>query len=261
VSLATFLLGSPVAEPDGIRSLTASTEALTEEQLIGFYAVADRSVPWLRANFVASLDGAATHDGLSAGLGSVGDQRVFHTLRRLADVIVVGAGTVRAEGYGGSLLGVDAMRWREEHGLAPHPQFAIVSARLKLDPASSVFADAPQRPLVITCAAAPADRRAALAEVAELIDCGEERVDSSLMRERLAERGLPQMHSEGGPHLLGSMIQDGAIDELSLTLASQLEGGTARRITDGHPAAPTRMTLAHALLGDDGTLLLRYIRP
>lgn len=243
-----------------IRRLTPGTDAATDDQLAEWYAVADRGIPWLRANFVSSLDGAATHDGLSAGLGSAADQRVFHILRWLADVIVVGAGTVRREGYGGTLLKGAALDWRRRHGLAPHPTLAIVSAKLNLDPGSSVFADAPVRPLVITCSAAPQARRTALAEVADVNDCGESRVDTGVMRSWLVERGLLQMHSEGGPHLLGSMIEDGSLDELCLTLATRLEGGTARRITDGHLATPTDMSLAHALLGDDGTLLLRYTR-
>jgi riboflavin biosynthesis pyrimidine reductase len=249
-----------VAESTDIRVLESAAQALTDDQLVEYYAVADRSVPWLRANFVSSIDGAATHEGLSAGLGSAADQRVFHALRWITDVIVVGAGTVRAEGYGGKLLDAKAVQWRAGHDLVPHPHLAIVSTSLKLDPGSSVFVDAPQRPLVITCSAAPSDRRAALAEVAELIDCGGTRVDTAIMKSALAERGLTQMHSEGGPHLLGAMTEDGAIDELCLTIAAQLEGGTARRITDGHRPVPTAMKLAHALLGDDGTLLLRYIR-
>lgn len=250
-----------MSDEAGIRRLSAETDVATDDQLAEWYAVADRGAPWLRANFVASLDGAATHEGLSAGLGSAADQRVFHILRWLADVIVVGAGTVRREGYGGPLLNAAALDWRRSHGFAPHPRLAIVSTRLNLDPGSSVFADAPVRPLVMTCSAAPHGRRTALAEVADVIDCGETRVDTGVMRSRLVELGLPQMHSEGGPHLLGSMIEDGSLDELCLTLASRLEGGTARRITDGHLAAPTDMSLAHALLGDDGTLLLRYTRP
>jgi riboflavin biosynthesis pyrimidine reductase len=250
-----------MSDTEGIRKLQAGADADTDDRLAEWYAVADRGVPWLRANFVSSLDGAATHDGLSAGLGSDADQRVFHILRWLADVIVVGAGTVRREGYGGTLLDAAALDWRRSHDLEPYPRLAIVSKHLDLDPGSSVFADAPVRPLVMTCSAAPHDRRAALAEVADIIDCGDTRVDTGLMRNRLVELGLPQMHSEGGPHLLGSMIEDGSLDELCLTLASRLEGGTARRITDGHLAAPTDMHLAHALLGDDGTLLLRYIRP
>jgi riboflavin biosynthesis pyrimidine reductase len=249
-----------VSDEAGIRRLAVEADAATDDRLAEWYAVADRGVPWLRANFVSSLDGAATHEGLSAGLGSDADQRVFHILRWLADVIIVGAGTVRREGYGGSLLNAAALDWRRSRGLAPHPRLAIVSTRLNLDPDSSAFADAPVRPLVITCSAAPHGRRSALAEVADVIDCGDTRVDTGLMRSRLVELGLPQMHSEGGPHLLGSMIEDGSLDELCLTLASRLEGGTARRITDGHSAAPREMRLAHALLGDDGTLLLRYTR-
>ncbi|MDQ1548937.1 MAG: hypothetical protein QOD27_595 [Microbacteriaceae bacterium] len=243
-----------------IRRLDASSDAATDDQLAEWYSVADRRIPWLRANFVSSIDGAATHDGLSAGLGSAADQRVFHLLRRLADVIVVGAGTVRAEGYGGRLLDSAAAGWRAGIGLAPHPVLAIVSARLELDPTSSVFTDAPTRPIVVTSAAATDERRAAVAEVADIVDCGEDRVDTVLMRERLVSRGLTQMHSEGGPHLLGSMIEDGALDEICLTVASRLEGGTARRIADGHLAVGTGMTLAHALVGADGTLMLRYTR-
>ena len=249
--------GVRVSDAAGIRRLAAETDAATDDRLAEWYAVADRAVPWLRANFVSSLDGAATHDGLSAGLGSDADQRVFHILRWLADVIIVGAGTVRREGYGGSLLDATALDWRREHGFAPHPRLAIVSTSLNLDPGSSVFVDAPIRPLIMTCSAAPHDRRMALAEGADVIDCGDTRVDTGLMRARLVELGLPQMHSEGGPHLLGSMIEDGSLDELCLTLASRLEGGTATRIADGSVAAPTDMSLMHVLRGQDGTLLLR----
>jgi riboflavin biosynthesis pyrimidine reductase len=243
-----------------IRRLVASPDAATDDQLVEWYSMADRRVPWLRANFVSSIDGAATHNGLSAGLGSAADQRVFHLLRRLADVIVVGAGTVRAEGYGGMLLDSAASDWRERNGLAAHPVLAIVSARLDLDPGSSVFTDAPTRPIVLTSAAASDERRSAIAEVADTVDCGDDWVDTMVMRERLVERGLTQMHSEGGPHLLGAMIEDGALDEICLTVASRLEGGTARRIADGHLAVGTGMTLAHALVAADGTLMLRYVR-
>lgn len=239
-------------------TLAGSTDALTDDDLLALYAVADRAEQWVRANFVSSLDGAATHDGLSAGLGSPADRRVFDLLRRLADVIVVGAGTVRAEGYGGLSLDEESAHWRVANGLEPQPVFAVVSASLDLDP--GVFADNPVRPLVLTCTAAPADRREALSEVAEVVDCGGTQVDTRRMREVLAERGLTQVHGEGGPHVLGTMIEEGTIDELCLTLSPRLEGGLSRRIADGHPATPRAMTLAHVLTADDSTLLLRYVR-
>ena len=73
-------------------------EAVDDDQLAAWYSVEDRSVPWVRVNFVSSLDGSATRNGLSAGLSGAADHRVFDVLRRLCDVVVVGAGTVRAEG-------------------------------------------------------------------------------------------------------------------------------------------------------------------
>ncbi|MET1043615.1 MAG: pyrimidine reductase family protein [Microbacteriaceae bacterium] len=230
-----------------------------DDEITDWYAVPRRN-RWLRVNFISSLDGAATHNGRSAGLGTPADKRVFGLLRRLADVILVGAGTVRAEGYGGRLLDDAGRAWREERGLPPHPVVAVVSARLDLDPGSPLFSDAPVRPLVITTRQAPAARRAALAEVSDVLDSGGTAVDTRLMRELLAERGLRQVHCEGGPHLLGTLIEEGTVDELCLTLSPRLEGGTARRITDGGRVAPTGMTLAHVLTGDDGTLLLRYVR-
>ena len=82
--------------------------------------------PWLRMNFIASLDGAATRDGRSGGLGDAADRRVFDLLRRLADAVIVGAGTVRDEGYGGLRLDPGAVSWREAHGLARQPTFCLL---------------------------------------------------------------------------------------------------------------------------------------
>lgn len=233
-------------------------DALTDDELLDLYSVADRTVPWLRANFVSSVDGAATHAGLSAGLGSPADRRVFDLLRRLCDVIVVGAGTVRAEGYGGLSLDDDSARWREANGLAPQPVFAVITASLELDP--GIFSGNPERPLVFTVSGAPDDRRAALAEVADVINAGDGQVDTGRMRELLAERDLTQVHSEGGPHVLGTMIEQHTIDELCLTISPRLEGGLARRIADGHGVGALDLTLAHVLTAADGTLLLRYVR-
>jgi riboflavin biosynthesis pyrimidine reductase len=116
------------------------------------------------------------------------------------------------------------------------------------------------RPIIVTGAAAPGDRKKALEQVADVLVCGEARVDTSRMLRELGSRGLSRVHCEGGPHLFGAMVADGAVDELCLTLSAQLEGGSGRRITDGaFPPAPLSMRLAHVLASDD-TLLLRYVR-
>jgi riboflavin biosynthesis pyrimidine reductase len=91
------------------------------------YAPTDRSVSMLRLNMISSLDGAAWVDGRSAGLGGPADQAVMRALRTLTDVVMVGAGTVRIEGYQGDLIDDDAKRWRVEHGLTEHPRLVVVS--------------------------------------------------------------------------------------------------------------------------------------
>src|SRR5690606_21607809 len=138
-------------------------------------------------------------------------------LRRWADVILLGAGTARAEGYGAMKLPDDAVQWRIEHGLAPQPVFALVSRHLDLDPASPIFADAPVRPIIFTVASAPPAQRDAPSSVADVIDTGDAIVDPGIVRTQLYARGLGRIHGEGGPTLFGTFLAAGAVDELCLT--------------------------------------------
>ncbi len=270
---------------------------LDQDVLIARYAIPDRTTPHLRVNFIASLDGAATHDGVSGPLNNPDDKQVFDTLRMLSDVVLVGAGTVRKEGYGAMRLDDDAATWRLAHGLPAHPRFAIVSSRLDLDPASPIFTDAPVRPIVVTHAeptartpesppspsvspapsppasnagllgepgplsrATPRSAKlASLAAVADVLACGETALDPHAMVAALADAGLPQILCEGGPHLLGALIEADAVDELCLTLAPVLEGGAATRITAGHAQRTREMHLAHVFPAGH-MLFLRYLR-
>lgn len=221
---------------------------------------ADRT--WLRMNFIASLDGAATQDGRSGGLGDPADRRMFDLLRREADVVLLGAGTARIEGYGGMRLSDEEAAWRTDAGLAPQPTFALVSRSLDLDPASSIFTDAPVRPIVYTVASAPVARREELAQVADVVVTGDEDADGSRIRQDLADRGLHRIHSEGGPHLFGAMLAAGAVDALHLTLAPSLEVGRAGRIArpviPDAPSLPAQASLATVLRAGD-ELLLHYL--
>jgi riboflavin biosynthesis pyrimidine reductase len=231
---------------------------LDDERILAEYA--PPSGPWTRFNFVESLDGAATREGRSGGLGGDGDRRVFELMRRWADVVLVGAGTIRVEGYGALRFDDEAVAWRRARGIAPQPTMAIVSGRLDLDPASAVFTEATTRPLVFTLSTAPADRRAALAEVAEVRDAGDHVLDPTRVRTDLERRGLRHVHAEGGPTLFGSFVAAGALDELCLTLAPRLEAGGAGRIATSVPAEPLAMRLAGILRSGDDELLLRYLR-
>ncbi len=236
-----------------------TAQPFDEAELLATYQVSDRTRGHLRANMIASIDGAATHQGLSGGLNGPADKQVFDLLRRLADVIVVGAGTVRAEGYGAMRLDAADVTWRRSQGLSDHPVFAIVSGRLDLDPASPVFTEAPVRPLVCTHAGSPTAQRTRLSAVAEVVVCGEQEVDPAALRLALLSRGLPQMLTEGGPHLLGSLAGAGVLDEVCLTISPVLEGGQAIRITREAPVVHTGMRLTGLLRAED-MVMLRYQR-
>ncbi|KAE8763237.1 pyrimidine reductase family protein [Georgenia thermotolerans] len=232
---------------------------LDTDELVLRYAVPERETPHLRVNFISSLDGAATHDGLTAGLNNADDKQVFDTLRMLSDAVLVGAGTLRQEGYGAMVLDAPAVAWRTARRLPAHPTLAVVSGRLDLDPRSPLFAEAPVRPLVLTHAGAPRDRRRALAAVADVVVCGDDAVDPHRAARELTRRGLTQVLCEGGPHLLGTLVAADLVDELCLTLSPVLEGGHAGRITAGGAQVTRPMRLAHVLTAGD-LLLLRYLR-
>ncbi|MFE6995840.1 pyrimidine reductase family protein [Microbacterium sp. NPDC057659] len=228
---------------------------LDDEALLALTAMPEGR-DWLRMNFIASIDGAATRDGRSGGLGDAADRRLFDLLRRPADAILLGAGTARAEGYGGMRLDDASVAWRESRGLAAHPVFVLISRSLDLDPASPMFAEAPVRPIICTVAGAQAGE---LADVADVIACGEGDVDPLRVRAELAARGIRHVHGEGGPHVFASFVAAGAVDALHLTLAPTLDAGDAGRITAGHPAEPTGMRLASVLRSGD-ELFLHYVR-
>jgi riboflavin biosynthesis pyrimidine reductase len=216
--------------------------------------------PLLRANMVGSLDGAAAVQGVSGGLSSPGDRRVFWALRALADVIVVGAGTARAEGYHPTRIKApwDSLGLRE--GRPAAPPLALVSRSLELDPAAPLIAGAPAdaRTIVITCEASPADRRAALAGVADVIVAGDDAVDLKAALAALAGRGLGRILCEGGPRLLRDLTAAGVLDELCLTLSPILSGPGPVRVLGGDPFPAQRLRLAH-LLEEDGVLFARYV--
>ncbi|HEX5632702.1 MAG TPA: pyrimidine reductase family protein [Gemmatimonadales bacterium] len=234
------------------------------EDLVSRYAVADRTVPHLRVNFIASIDGAASHNGVSGPLNNEVDKEVFDVLRMLTDVVLVGAGTIRAEGYGPMRLSRQAVEWRVAHGLPEHPVLAILTSEVDLDPASPLFADAPVWPIIVTHGHGPEGSRRrhqldVLRHSCHVMVCGEDAVDPHLMVSGLVARGLPQILSEGGPHALGSLIAADVVDEMCLTIAPVLEGGDATRVTAGGPQTTREMHLAHAVPAGD-MLFLRYLR-
>jgi riboflavin biosynthesis pyrimidine reductase len=232
---------------------------LDDGQLAACYAINDRNTQSVRVNFVASIDGAVTEHGLSGGLSGHADKRVFDLLRRLSDVILVGAGTVRAEGYGAMRLDPASVQLRRASGLTDQPVFAIVSGTLRLDPESAVFTGAPVNAIVVTVGASSRVKKEAFSRVADVLVCGEERLDVNVMLDAFAKRGLRQVLCEGGPTLFGTLLDADRVDELCLTISPLIEAGNAPRIAAGTLQQARRMALHHVLVSD-GTLVLRYLR-
>ena len=238
----------------------APEEHLGDEGILKAYPFPEDRL-WVRMNFIASPDGAATRSGRSGGLGDEADRRVFDLLRRPAHAVLLGAGTARDEGYGAMCLDEASVAWRTERGLPPHPVFALVSGRLDLDPASPIFTEAPVRPIVYTVEDSSWGQRSALEEVADVVTTGRHAIAPDRIRKDLASRGLTRVHSEGGPSLFGSFIEAQAVDELCLTVAPTLESGDARRISSATSASASSMDMRLAgILRAESELFLRYVR-
>lgn len=213
---------------------------------------------WLWVNFVESLDGAVVAaQGRSGGLGGAGDHALFHALRANADVVLVGAGTARQEGYGPHRPGPELAARRAADGRPDPAAIALVSGKLDLDPAARVFTEAVTPTIVLTSAASPEDRRRELAEVATVVVAGDEHVDLAEGLRRLRDDlGLDSVLCEGGPTLAGSLFSAGLVDELCVTLAPALVGGGGPRIVE-RLAGRVDLRLTRAL-EQDAELLLGY---
>lgn len=217
--------------------------------------------PWLRVNFVSSLDGAVAVHGSSRGLSGPDDRWMLSLIRDLSDVVLVGAGTAVAEGYRGLRHTEARSKRRARLGLSPVPPLALVSGRCSIDPDSPLLTDTLRAPIVLTCEAAPEPRRRALADAgADVVVTGTGEVDLQAALDALDARGLRRVACEGGPTLFGELLRADLVDELCLTVSPLLAGGAAGRIAAG-PAAdqPRRLHLSSVLHAED-TLLLRYQR-
>jgi len=244
-------------------TLLGSARKLDDVELPQLYAYPDRDGTWVRANFITSIDGGATADGKTGAMAGPGDRFIFNLLRELADVIVVGAGTVRIEGYSGAQLGVARRQRRQARGQSEVPRLAIVTKSGRLERDMGVFTRTEVPPLVLTCTAAADETRRLLSDLAEVIDCSgsdPDKVDETALLAILAARGMRRVLTEGGPMLLGAFVQRNLLDELCLTIAPYVVGGLARRIATGPGQLLTRMRCAHILTDDAGYLYTRYVK-
>ncbi len=217
----------------------------------------DGSRPWVMANMVMSVDGAYAVDGRSGGLGSPGDKEIFHRLRAASDVVLVAAGTARAERYRRPRVEDVAVERRRSHGLQDHPRLAIVSASLSLPDDLPLLSGPGQVPLVLHPAQADTS---GVPDGVELRAAGQgESVDLADALAGLHHDGARVVLCEGGPSLLGQLHVDDLLDELFVTVAPWLVGGTTVGLLAHHEALVRPMRL-HRLLEQDGSLFATYRR-
>jgi riboflavin biosynthesis pyrimidine reductase len=223
-----------VSEPLVLRHLAD----LSDDELAAAYT--PEREPWLRVNFVSTVDGAATgSDGLSGTINTDADKRVFDALRRRAHCLVVGAGTIRDEGYD-----------------VPRLPIVVVSRSAEVPP--TLAGAPPGRVLMATVATSDglARAREALGDDHVLV-LGEEQIDLVALKAALVDRGWTEQLCEGGPSLFADMLAAGVVDELCWTIVPTLTGGDAVRIATG---AEVDVALRPALLLEqDGTLLGRWL--
>jgi riboflavin biosynthesis pyrimidine reductase len=211
---------------------------------------------WVRATMIATVDGAvAGPDGRSGSIGTLADRTLFSVLRGLADVILVGAGTVRAERYRPPEPKPDFAERRAAAGQRPAPVLAVVTRAGRPEDFPGVFPPAADSVAVLPATADLPRWRAALGPARVLV-AGADRVDAGAAVAALAARGLPRILVEGGPHFLGEVVAAGVLDEICLSQAPLLVAGTAPRVATG-PPGDLRVRPVH-LIECDGTLLGRW---
>jgi riboflavin biosynthesis pyrimidine reductase len=220
-------------------------------------APADR--PHVTVNMVASVDGGTAVAGRSGVLSSPPDRAIFRLLRSLADVVLVGAETARAEGYGTVKADDEIRARRVARGQTPVAALAIVTRSLHLDWSSKVFTEATQRPFVIAPADAEVEALRAAEKVATVIHAGQGSVDlAAALRVLRSDHDVQRVLCEGGPTLNTQLASGGLLDQLCLTVSPKLLGGDSKTILAGSALdAPLNLRLASALLSD-GELFLRY---
>jgi riboflavin biosynthesis pyrimidine reductase len=239
-------------------------------------AVADR--PRVVLNMVSTVDGRASLDGRSGGIGDEVDRELFHGLRSAVDAVLVGAGTVRAERYGPIVRDPGQRALRRERGLDEEPLACIVSAQLELGADIPLLAVPEARVVILTPSEAslPAasrshpggrtppgtGRRASAAHVDYVRTARDGQLDLAAALAQLHARfGVDTLLCEGGPHLICELLAAGLADELLLTLSPRLAGappdGALGIVAGGELSPPLELELL-GVLNSGSSLFLRY---
>lgn len=211
-----------------------------------------------RAMMLTTLNGAiAGPDGRSGSISSDTDRLIFGEVRRLADAILVGAGTIRAERYNPMRARPDYQEARAAAGLRTAPVVVIVSRSLDLPWEEPLFRESAQQPIVLTGVHDPTSAALRIAQTHADVE-QIEGLEAGSMIGALHARGLSRIVCEGGAQLLTDIAAADLIDEYDITIAPILTG-VGHGIVDGPLGDIKRLQLAHAI-ADDGFIFAKYLR-
>lgn len=232
---------------------------------------------WVRSNMVASVDGAIRGaGGTSASINNETDHRVFRIIRSWAQVILVGAGTARAEGYTDVDLDPVMRKLRRERGWSPDPLLALITA--SGDIPLEVFAGSAQvwtttagaARLRRLCFDLPAGAPTPDIQIAELAapvggpastDSPPAQVSLRAVVEALGTAGFRHVVLEGGPRVLAQALAEGVVDEMCLTRIPLIVGNDAPSLVPRPLPAPLVAHLRHLAVASDGTMVQRWTLP
>lgn len=215
------------------------------------------SRPWVMLNMVESVDGATALKGSATGLNDPDDRRLFLALRSVADVVLMGAQTVRSEGLGPMRMSEEMLQHRAAAGLEGEPRLAVLSRSLDIEPEERIFSDPDRRPLLVVPKDADQGRMRQLEDVADFALTETDNGQAVIEALSPAEVVL----CEGGPSVNSLLIAAGLIDEINLTLSPVFGLGSSKRLASRVEELdpPQELVLDRALTGDR-SLFLRYVR-
>lgn len=234
------------------------------------------------ANFVVSLDGriAIPHPGgqglmVPQAIANERDWRLFQELAAQADLIISSGRYLRdwADGRAQEILQTDdprfadLRRWREDQGLKPQPDIAIVSGSLDF-PIPEVLTSNGRQAIIFTTANPDPVRVAEIkAQAGQVIIAGEERVEGRRLVQAMTDLGYHTVYSAAGPKILHMLLAGGVLDRLYLTLAGRILGGDPfAAVVDGRVLDTAVNMKLHSLTLDPagldglGQLFLAYDR-
>lgn len=225
---------------------------------LDFVSRAHTDRPYVIGTLIASVDGRATLNGVSAGLGDPADRAIFRGLRGTVDAIMVGTGTLRAEKYGRAGRSKALRRVRAERGLAEEPTIMVVSRSLDLPVDIPLLEDKKSQVRLYTPSDAPIPKIGAQLDVTRL-GPADEGLDAVLRTAR-RDHGIRAIDCEGGPTLFAALAALDVVDEIFLTVAPIWAGDHEVYLSNNRPTVPALGLDLVAGYRRESRLYLRYAR-